>query len=82
VDWGCLGNCVKITSTAMSISIYFDLPGLISPSVIPYKKFLQVLWLHKISWDNILPTDCWKNGSNSTSNMTVLESLKSIIWYR
>ena len=35
----------KVGAVVASILIFQEL-------VIPYKIFLQVLWLHKISWDN------------------------------
>jgi hypothetical protein len=46
---------------AAGFASIFDSLGLISPSVIPYNIFLQELWLHKLSWDDILPTELWEN---------------------
>jgi hypothetical protein len=41
---------------AVVASIFYPL-GLISPSVIPYKVFLQELWLRRLSWDDTLSTE-------------------------
>ena len=35
----------------------FDPLGLISPVVVVYKIFLQQLWLHKLDWDDQLPSE-------------------------
>jgi hypothetical protein len=35
----------------------FDLLGLISPAVDVHKIFLQQLWLHKLDWDEQLPSE-------------------------
>ena len=45
----------KRTVLAVTASI-FDPLGLLSPTVIMYKMFLQQLWLHKLDWDTQLPT--------------------------
>ena len=39
------------------IAQIFDPLGLLSPCVIIMKILLQKLWLHKLSWDDSLPTD-------------------------
>jgi len=39
------------------VAAIFDPRGLISPVVIVYKIFLQQLWLHKLDWDEQLPSE-------------------------
>jgi len=40
-----------------SVAAIFDPLGLISPVVVVYKIFLQQLWLHKLDWDEQLPSE-------------------------
>jgi len=39
------------------VAAIFDPLGLISPVVVVYKIFLQQLWLHKLDWDDQLPSE-------------------------
>jgi len=39
------------------VATTFDPLGLISPVVVVYKTFLQQLWLHKLDWDEQLPSE-------------------------
>ena len=39
------------------VATIFDPLGLISPVVVVYKIFLQQLWLHKLDWDDKLPSE-------------------------
>jgi len=39
------------------VATIFDPLGLISPVVVVYKIFLQQLWLHKLDWDEQLPSE-------------------------
>ena len=39
------------------VAAIFDLLGLISSVVVVYKIFLQQLWLHKLDWDEQLPSE-------------------------
>jgi len=46
------------------VAAIFDPLGLISPVVVVYKIFLQQLWLHKLHWDDQLPSELlnhWKD---------------------
>jgi hypothetical protein len=38
----------------------YDPSGLIIPTVVAYKIFLQKLWLHKLEWDDQLPSEFLK----------------------
>jgi len=45
------------------VAAVFDRSGLISPVFVAYKMFLQQLWLHKLDWDDQLPSELlnhWK----------------------
>jgi hypothetical protein len=39
------------------VAAIFDPLGLISPVVVVYKIFMQELWLHKLDWDDQLPSE-------------------------
>jgi hypothetical protein len=39
------------------VAAVFDSLGLISPIVFVYKIFLQQLWLHRLHWDDQLPSE-------------------------
>jgi len=40
-----------------NVGAIFDPLGLISPVVVVYNFFLQQLWLHKLDWDEQLPSE-------------------------
>ena len=46
----------KRVISSLIAAIFYSL-GLISPVVVVYKIFLQQLWLHKLDWDEQLPSE-------------------------
>jgi hypothetical protein len=49
-------NSISKRIISSIVAAIFDPLGLISPVVV-YKMFLQQLWVHKIDWDNQLPSE-------------------------
>uniref|UniRef100_A0A915D8U5 Uncharacterized protein n=1 Tax=Ditylenchus dipsaci TaxID=166011 RepID=A0A915D8U5_9BILA len=43
-----------------TIASFFDPLGLLTPTLLPAKSFLQDLWLSKIDWDEKVPEDLCK----------------------
>lgn len=54
----------------------FDPMGLLSPCVITMKMLLQKLWLHKLSWDDQLPSDIVKVWLDILKTLPALNNLR------
>ena len=62
-----------VLSTTASI---FDPLGLLSPTVIKYKMFIQVLWQHKQDWDTQLPASLQERWNQLLQTIPQLFHLK------
>lgn len=59
-----------------TISQIYDPLGLLAPSIVLAKILLQKLWLHKLGWDDPIPSDIVKIWHNFINKLTHLQNIR------
>lgn len=70
-----VSNIMTKRSILSTISQIFDPLGLLSPCIIVMKILIQNLWIHKLNWDDQLPSEIIQTWSKIINSLSMLNEL-------